>query len=407
MKSHLRVLLVMPEDELVGGVSVAVNNLARHLQASGHEVLFFFPGASNILRECISKSGIRAYRLNLQLPLGDRNPLLNLAAFGVRFPILMAQLLWLLLRYRIQVVNIHFPDDTFFYFALCARILSLALVTSIHGADILPGGKPRKSYSRLFRLLLHSSDLIVAPSKGYREQFLAVFPNSAGRAAVIYNGIDISQFEPADLPGAEESDPYILCVSAYKETKGLDVLIRAFPRIRESAPELKLVIVGVGPLKDSLKKMARELGVEDGIRFEGRVTQPEVRDLLRHCRLFVLPSRSESFGIAIVEALAAGKPVVATAVGGIPEILENGRNGLLVRPEDPAALAEAVLELHHSPSLRLGFSGSGRRMVQRFSLERMGMNYERIYRDLAGSSEGPVPGKKIRESSRLSQEFHD
>src|SRR5262249_36764145 len=140
-----------------------------------------------------------------------------------------------------------------------------------------------------------------------------------------------------------QRSPYILCVAMHNEKKGIDVLLRAFALIHDKEPSLKLVLAGDGPLHGQLKDLASALGIANKVEFLGQQGRVQVVNLLHRCEVFVLPSRSEPFGIVLAEAMACKKPIVATTAGGIPEIIENQKNGILVEPDNEKALAEALI----------------------------------------------------------------
>lgn len=139
--------------------------------------------------------------------------------------------------------------------------------------------------------------------------------------------------------------PKILFVGALDRHKGIDVLLEAWIRVEEEFPEADLIIAGDGPWRNRLERLVQELWVQGGISLAGQVSRSDIKEYLDDSSLLVLPSRSEGLGRVILEAFARGRPVVATAVGGIPELIEHGHNGLLVPPEDPSALADAIVEL--------------------------------------------------------------
>jgi glycosyltransferase involved in cell wall biosynthesis len=173
----------------------------------------------------------------------------------------------------------------------------------------------------------------------------------------------------------------------HNEKKGIDVLLRAFAQIRDREPQVRLVLAGDGPLRSRLEDLARSLGIGDRVEFLGRQERAQVADLLHGCRVFVLPSRSEPFGIVILEAMACAKPVVATSAGGIPEIIESGKNGILVEPENPKALAEAVMTALKDETLRLEIASNGYLTVQeRFCSENTGAAYEAVFAQVSNSA---------------------
>src|SRR4029079_19216509 len=128
-----------------------------------------------------------------------------------------------------------------------------------------------------------------------------------------------------------------------------------------------------GPLRGELEALTRSLGIWERVRFLGRKGRPQVADLMQRCEMFVLPSRAEPFGIVLIEAMACRKPVIATRVGGIPEIIEDGQNGILVEPDNPEKLAEAIIRVLKNRDLQTSLANCGYAVVhERFSSEAMG-----------------------------------
>lgn len=384
----MNILLVTAGDETIGGVAYVVGNLARHLQSRGHEVMFFHIGDSTII-ESKTTRGFHSFKLNLQMPFGDRHTATSLLLFCFRFPVVLIQLLRLLQRHRVQIVNIHYPAESYIYFAICRYILPIRLITSVHGADLFPGGIRRDEYPRSIELLLKASDLIVAPSNAYQQDVAGVFPKLIGRMVCIHNGVDLGELK--SLPRTRTSPkgtPYVLCVAMHNEKKGIDVLLRAFAHLQHARPDLRLVLAGDGPLRQQLEDLAASLNVRGKVEFRGRQTRSQVGELLRGCEVFVLPSRSEPFGIVLIEAMACGKPVVATTAGGIPEIVENGKNGLLVQPDDPQALAAALIKVLSDTKLQETIASNGLSTAsERFRAEDTGAAYESVYAGLIHPSE--------------------
>ena len=283
--------------------------------------------------------------MRLALPFTAEHPVLSTVAFCLLLPLLLTQLLVFIRRHNIQLVNLHYPMASFLLFAICCRVASIKLVTSIHGADIFPRGRRREKYHIGLRYLLRSSDLIVANSRAFREDFLAVFPQLDKKTTAIHNGVNAEEFYGCDRLQPGKYGRYVLCIAAHNEKKALDVLLRAFVEITAVDKDLKLILVGDGPLRPQLQDLAASLHLNGQVRFVGAQGREEVARLLHGCEIFVLPSRSEPFGIAVIEAMPCRKPVVAAASGGIPEIIEDGRSGILVKPDDPPQLAAAMKRL--------------------------------------------------------------
>jgi glycosyltransferase involved in cell wall biosynthesis len=380
----MTILLVVPWDQEYGGVASVVGNLARYLSRRGHRVLFLHPGDGNRIRPRTTAWGFSGYDINLRTPFIAARPLRSILGFLAHLPSTLYQL-WRLLRSEgIQVVNVHYPGDQFFLFAVLRWLRSMKLVVSVHGADVLPDGRPRARYGWLFRAFLASADAVVAPSQAFLEDVIRLFPRTKPRALFVHNGIDLQELAGVDSTTPAIRGHYLLCIAAHNSKKALDVLLRAFTSISAGVRSLRLVLVGDGPLRREHEQLARALSLQERVDFLGSRSRSEVVRLLRECELFVLPSRSEPFGIVVAEALACRKAVVASAVGGIPEIIEDGRSGVLVKPDDPDALARAVLELLADEGRRESLGRAGyERITALFSYDAMGASYENLYSRLA------------------------
>ena len=362
----MKILIVVPwdEDQHRGGVSAVVGNLARYLKAQGHQAVFLIPGRVISPRSKLTKCGFPGFEMRLQAPFGERHPVVSLTLFGVLFPFILYALIRLIRREQIQIVNIHYAVEQCFYFAICRRLLPIKLVTSIHGGDIFPEGRPCSKYSFNSRLLFKTSDLIIAPSRRCRDDFLAIFPHLIAKSHFIHNGINLSELEPAPQNSEQtRQPPYILSIASYDKWKGLDTLIRSFGPLLSFDRRLRLLLAGDGPERKQLEQLAESLGLDGQIDFLGWQGRDQIKQLLLNCDVFVLASRWESFGLVLLEALACRKPVVATNVVGIPEVIEDGKNGLLVEADDPIALAAAIRRILADQELQRHLGANGYKAV--------------------------------------------
>jgi glycosyltransferase involved in cell wall biosynthesis len=379
----MNILLMVPWDHQRGGVATVVNKLARHLIDNGHTVYFLFPGESGRPVARRSSAGFPAFELNLRVPFIPTHPLRSIGAFWLLLPLSLFRLLKFLLTYDIDIVNIHYPTPAAVYFVLCRAVRRIRVVVSVHGADMVPIGQTdvRKRWS--MRWLLRSCDHVTAPSKSYLDHLSASCPYIRTKATHIHNGIDVAEFQEGSPVDAADGKT-ILCIAAHNQKKGLDVLLRAMALVRSRGLDLNLVLLGEGPLRHQLEELARQLGIDDSVHFAGFQGLQEVRRQLRRCMVFVLPSRVEPFGIAILEAMVFGKPVLATTVGGIPEIITHLENGYLVPPDDSDALADAVATLASDPDLRQQLGAAGLLTVQkRFTHRHTGATFEALFSRLA------------------------
>jgi glycosyltransferase involved in cell wall biosynthesis len=358
------VLLVVPWDQTQGGVNTVVRNLARFLTESGRPPLFLFPGTATAPEEGTSRLGFPAIFMNLRTPLVRRRPLRSIVAFVVTTPISLWHLVRLVRARKIDVINVHYPDLDFVHFALLRLLTGVRLVTSVHGADLT--STPKGSLARWWlERLLPASDIIVAPSQEFAQYVRSDVPSIADRVLAISNGIDVQAVR--DMASAPElptgwtppQGPYCVCVAAFNRKKAHDTLLRAFTRVREP---MRLILVGDGPLRTELTQLVDQLGLADRVELAGSQPAPVVAKLFAGAVCSVLPSRDEPFGIAAVESMAVGTPVVASSVGGLREIVTHEETGLLVPPDDEQALAAALTRMSDDAELRarLGRAASQR-----------------------------------------------
>jgi glycosyltransferase involved in cell wall biosynthesis len=392
----VNVLIVVPKDQREGGVASVVGNLARYLEEANHDILFLHHDlhASGV-EEGRTTWGFSGVRMRLGVSPRIRWRLLRRVLLFFYFPVLVLRIAAFLHRHRIDVVNVHYPWDIFVLFAFSKLISPVRLVVSIHGAELFPDGLPRPRYSLAMRYLLARADVIVANSRAFRKDFVEAFPDHAGKTVVIHNGVDPGEWELArtEEPHAGPGGGVILCVAAHNEKKAIDVLIRAMADLRDGPSPPRLLLAGDGPLRDELESLARSVGVAERVEFLGHQPREAIHRLMAECDVFVLPSRSEPFGIVVTEALASGKPVVASAVGGITEIIEDGVSGILVPPDDAEALAQALGTVMSDGELRgrLGQAGPPR-VEAHFTHDRTGSRYEDLFSSLLAGRSPSAPG---------------
>ena len=203
--------------------------------------------------------------------------------------------------------------------------------------------------------------------------------------SLIYNGIDLARYDQMvpcctlrEEYGLPPEGPLVGVVARLEQEKGHPTLIDAWPRVLASFPAATLLMIGEGSRLDALTTQVRDLGLERSVIFTGR--RDDVPEVTKSLDVAVLPSYREAQGLTILEAMALSRPVVASNVGGIPEMIEDGRTGLLVRPHDPTALADAILRLLRDHPLADTLARAGHDMVhERFCVELMVRAVESIY----------------------------
>ena len=215
-------------------------------------------------------------------------------------------------------------------------------------------------------------------------------PAVAEKSSVIHYGLETPSLAPAALP---EAPAELLYLGRMLEEKGPDLALEAFRAVHQRHPESRLAMAGDGDMRASLARKAQTLGIADAVDFIGAVANEDVPKIINAATLVMVPSRwEEAFGLIAVEAALMARPVIATRVGALPELVLDGTTGRLVDRDDAAALAEAAIELVENPgrATEMGHAGR-RRAVDQFSLERYADAYDREYqaiRDAAGASRG-------------------
>lgn len=262
------------------------------------------------------------------------------------------------------------------------------LVRSVHNVDEY---YVRQPFAVMSRLAAQGLDKIVAISDAVADFLRDEARLPAEKVVRIYYGIDPSPYRPDAPPpmrrpeGDPLARPTLGVVARLAPQKGHRVLFDALPALRAAVPDVHVRLVGHEELSTTaeLRAYAAERGVADLVAFEG--FRADVPQVMADLDVFVLPSLWEGFGLVIVEAMAAGRPVVASAVGPIPEIVVDGVTGLLVPPGDPAALAEAVTRLLRDPELASALGRAGRARVEReLRVDTMVARTEALYDELLG-----------------------
>lgn len=240
-------------------------------------------------------------------------------------------------RRRPDLVHAHygFPDGV--VGCLAARRLGIPAVVTLHGDDAniqmrMPVVGPMVANA------LSYASAVICVSEAMRRDVVERFPALAEKAVAVPNGYESRDIGPAS--GRPRSE-YLLFVGSLLPVKNPDMLLRAYARVAPSTP-LDLAIAGEGPMAPALRRLASELGIAHRVRFLGRLSHDKVGDAMRRAHALVLPSSHEGMPIVVIEALASGTPVVASAVGGIPELVRDDGLGLLVEPGDQRALEEAL-----------------------------------------------------------------
>jgi len=269
-----------------------------------------------------------------------------------------------------------------------------------HACDTLVRYGPRKLAALAWRRrqekkLLPTCARVICNSEATRRRVVQAYRLDPDKVICLHKAADVQLFlRPERLPRRPLPDwpdgTRLLFVGTNWALKGLDVLLRALGQVPDALPPIRLAVAGRDPARvgRKIETLCKTLGLSDRVLFLGPVEHAMMPDILWHSDVFVLPSRMEAFGVAVVEALAAGVPVVATRVGGIPEIIRDGVDGVLCEPESPGELAAAISRVFSDASLRERLARAGPPRAAEFGLERMVQQVRKLYLDVLNERTG-------------------
>jgi glycosyltransferase involved in cell wall biosynthesis len=357
----MRILVLNYEyPPLGGGAGVATAALAQGLVERGVKVDVVTSSARGASErrtsgpedELIEEGGLRLYRVRSHRAGVHQAGMLGAASYLVGALPVVRRLLG---DQRYDAVHVFFslPTGALLPFL---NLRGAPVIVSLRGSDV-PGYDPyntavqraHRMLAPLTRWIWRRADRVVAVCESLGRLTAETAPGL--RYTVVPNGVDLDLFHPGEPSRALDGTPIrCLAVARLVERKGLGELIRAFALLERG--RFQLEIVGKGPDEQVLRDLAARLGVGGEIRFAGSLDRAGVARRYREADLFTLPSSAEAFGNVFAEALASGLPIVGSNVGGIPELVEHGVNGLLVTPGSPGTLAQAIRYLADDPELR-------------------------------------------------------
>ncbi|GBC84981.1 GDP-mannose-dependent alpha-(1-6)-phosphatidylinositol monomannoside mannosyltransferase [bacterium HR11] len=356
-----------------GGAELHLLTLCRYLKQAGVEVVVAYlkEGRGSRPLQCdFEAAGI---------------PVFNLRGDGVRFVRPWLRLRRLLKQEKPDILHTHLPRADLLGFLACRSGFSGSWVCSVHGiyANHWRGRRALPLFGPVWR----RADRIIAISKAVREWLVQGFGLPPEKVQVVYYGIELERWvSPAqDLRSAWGLEGRLLIgsVGRLEPVKGHDLLIRAMPAVVREFPQTTLLIAGHDPWSYGrvLERLVIQLGMDRHVRFLG--FQSDIPSFLHSIDVFALASRSEGFGQVIIEAMAAGKPVVASKIAPLTEIIRHGETGLLVKPGDPNEFAEGVAWILKNPDQARQMGKRGQEVVASdFSAEKMANKITALYSEL-------------------------
>lgn len=364
-----------------GGVEELVRQLCHEFTHQGVEPIVLTDRWPRRLPREEIYEGTPVHRIPMRMP--EWNWRVRLV-HALTLPFTRRRMLSILRRHRAELIHVQCAGSNGLYALAAQRALGLPLVLSVQGertmdANDIYGRLP--SLNRTLRELVGAASAITGCSRDTLADLEQWWGQPLGpHASVMYNGIRPSDF----ARGAAHAHPrpYVLGIGRIVAQKGFDVLIDAFAEAGIASHDL--IIAGDGPEQAALLQRARARGVADRVIFHGRADREQAVALFKGCSFFALPSRMEPFGIVNLEAMASGKAVVASRVGGVPEVVLDGETGVLVPPGNVGALAAVLRRLAIDESLRDRLGAAGRCRVEDFTWPAITRAYRQVYMDVLG-----------------------
>lgn len=355
----------------ISGVGEHVHHLAQQLQNLGHSVHILttsytsFPDNSALPATRLGKGLLLPFaRGQFTLPFEFKLPLATRNFFSAN---------------KFDIVHCHgiFPPELAYWAALYTKN---PLVVTFHTVTPELPNTVCKTVGFFLKKIDHKIKIKIAVTRGsqrWAERFFT------GDFRVIPNGVDMERFHPNIPPLLEEKRPLILFVGRLEKRKGLDTLIMALPEIVKQYPETKLVVVGYGPLQNYYQKLAIRLNLASSVIFTGAIPNDLLAGYYTSATVYVAPTiGNEAMGIVLIEALACGRPVIASDIPGYNEIVTNGVNGILIPRGEHQSLAQAILTVLDSPKLRKELAQAALARAADFDWKKVTRHVEQVYQEV-------------------------
>lgn len=362
----------LPRD--ISNVNVDIITNAIHLSKRGHEVFLLSHAGSKI-----KEDGFSHLPLGYDVSMEKDSPLSflmrNITFFSSTITKIKDISPDLILSMGGGQMLINFMMGLFL-----SKLFRKPMVSEWRGSELLLKDSMLRNISK--RFILRHSSLNILRSVPMRSKALRIEPD-AETVILPSKGVDIEKFHPVETnEKMEKVETELLFVGRLHNVKGLPHLLEAFRRVEESHLEVRLTIVGKGPMEKDLKEKAEALSIDDSIEFLGEIDHDELPNYYRCADIFVLPSLSEGLSNVIMEAMACGLPVVATDVGGNSELIESEKGGFLVDPGDSEELTRSLIDLIEHPEFRKEMGDFNRDLIKKYSQEKVLRKRTRILEEL-------------------------
>ncbi len=378
----------------LGGVEELTRNLAYNLAKSGDNVEVWAPSPANPsdgVPEPEYVDGIRVRRFDYPLPRAHPASLTPLVTTGL--PTLVA-MLRAAVEFRPDVIHVQCFGPNGLYATALSKLTGLPLVVSLQGETVMDDADIYTTSTTMraaLRAGIRQAKRVTGCSAFTLRDAEERFGLAPGDGQVIFNDADpelACADEEMGLPDRLAflaGSRYIACLGRVVEKKGFDLLLEAFRLIYSDHTDVHLVVGGSGAKLGELRHLADSLGMSERVHFPGRLTRYEVAQVLTSATVFVMPSRLEPFGIVILEAWRAGAAVIATSIGGPPEFVSDGVDGLLVDPHDTERLAGTISRLLDDGELRSKVAEAGKLRFRDFEWPNLTWEYRKLYANVVST----------------------
>lgn len=363
-----------------GGSGAMATELGLALGRRGHEVHMI---------SYASPFRLRGYAQNVvfhEVDLSGAYPLMEYFPYSLALSVKQAEVAE---RENLEILHVHYavPHATAAFVAkeMLKPRHDIKVVTTLHGTDITLVGQD-KSFFTVTKFSIEKSDALTAVSEYLRDETYEAFGCRNCGIEVIPNFVNREIYRPADDGACRSSlapkgEKVVMHISNFRPVKRVLDVVRVFAAIRKSVATV-LVFVGDGPDRPAAERLAAELGIADAVKFLGK--QDAVVDLLQGADLFLLPSASESFGLAALEAMACGVPVIGSEIGGLSEVVLDNETGYLCALGDVAAMAARAIEVLRDADLMRRLRAGALKRAEHFDEERVVPMYEALYHRVLG-----------------------
>ena len=285
---------------------------------------------------------------------------------------------------QLQLLHVHYaiPHASAAYMAKCIlekEGIYIPVITTLHGTDITLVGRD-KTYAPVVAFSINQSDAITAVSQNLRDETFKIFPIEK-EIEVIYNFVDVQRFNRKPIDAfkkvmAPNGEKILLHASNFRRIKRVQDVVKIFHIVNKEIPS-KLLFVGDGPERATAEELSRQLGICDNVSFVGK--QDQMEDILAIADLFLLTSEYESFGLAALEAMAAGVPVVSTNAGGLGEIMVDGKTGYMANIGDVETMSQQALSILRDEKTLQEFKDNAAKHAHQYDIKNIIPLYERLY----------------------------